>query len=94
MVVMPQWTDQLTDATFIVEVWKVGLRVRANKRGVVTGEEIESCVNEIMEGGERGKEMREKSLGWKEMAKWAIDKGGSSEKNIQEFVSNVLDLCT
>ncbi|KAL3724280.1 hypothetical protein ACJRO7_029449 [Eucalyptus globulus] len=94
MVVMPQWTDQPTNATFIVEVWKVGLRVRANERGVVTGEEIESCVNEIMEGGERGKEIRENSLGWKELAKRAIDEGGSSEKNIQEFVSNVLDLCT
>ncbi|XP_039170224.1 mogroside IE synthase-like [Eucalyptus grandis] len=80
MVAMPQWVDQPTNASFVVEVWKVGLRVRANKRGVVTGEEIESCVNEIMEGGGRGKEIRENSLGWKEMAKWAIDEGGSSKR--------------
>ncbi|KAF8014052.1 hypothetical protein BT93_H0018 [Corymbia citriodora subsp. variegata] len=93
MVVMPQWTDQPTNATFIVEVWKVGLRVKANERGVMTAEEIESCVNEIM-GGERRKEIRENSLKWKEIAKLAIDKGGSSDKNIQEFVSNVLDLGT
>ncbi|XP_048140837.1 UDP-glycosyltransferase 74E2-like [Rhodamnia argentea] len=91
MVAMPQWTDQPTNATFIVEVWKVGLRVRANERGVVTGEEIESCVNEIMEG-ERGKEIRGNSLRWKEMAILAVDEGGSSDKNIQEFVSNVVDL--
>ncbi|KAL3724281.1 hypothetical protein ACJRO7_029450 [Eucalyptus globulus] len=69
-------------------------RDRELREWVVTGEEIESCVNEIMEGGERGKEIRENSLGWKEMAIRAIDEGGSSKKNIQEFVSNVLDLCT
>ncbi|KAF8014054.1 hypothetical protein BT93_H0020 [Corymbia citriodora subsp. variegata] len=73
-------------------VWKAGLRVRANEQGVVTGEEIESCVTEIMDG-ERGKEIRESSLRWKEIANQAVD-GGSSDTNIQEFVSNVVDLCT
>ncbi|KAI6696018.1 hypothetical protein NL676_023728 [Syzygium grande] len=93
MVVMPQWTDQPTNATYVVEVWKVGLRVRANEKGVVTGEEIESCIDEIMDG-ERGKKIRENSLRWKETAIRAVDEGGSSDKNIQEFVSNVVDLCT
>ncbi|KAK2631256.1 hypothetical protein EUGRSUZ_L03174 [Eucalyptus grandis] len=93
MVAMPQWTDQPTNATFIEEVWKAGLRVRANERGVVTGEEIESCVNEVMDG-ERGKEIRENSLRWKEIAKRAVDEGGSLDKNVEEFVSNVVDLCT
>ncbi|KAF8014055.1 hypothetical protein BT93_H0021 [Corymbia citriodora subsp. variegata] len=92
MVAMPQWTDQPTNATFIAEVWKVGLRIRANEQGLVTGEEIESCVNEIMEGG-RGKEIRENSLRWKEMAKLAVDEGGSSDKMIREFISSVVDLC-
>ncbi|XP_030536450.1 UDP-glycosyltransferase 74E1-like isoform X3 [Rhodamnia argentea] len=93
MVVMPQWSDQPTNATFIVEVWKVGLRVRANEQGVVIGEEIESCVNEIMDG-EKGKEIRENSSRWKEIAKRAVGEGGCSDKNIQEFFSNIVDLCT
>jgi len=93
MVVMPQWTDQPTNATFIVEVWKVGLRVRANERRVVTGEEIESCVNDIMEG-ERGEVIRKNSLRWKKMAREAVDEGGSSDKNILEFVTNMVNLET
>ncbi|KAK3414407.1 hypothetical protein EUGRSUZ_H00268 [Eucalyptus grandis] len=93
MVVMPQWTDQPTNATFIVEVWKVGLRVRANERRIVTGEEIESCVNHVMEG-ERGEMIRKNSLRWKKMAREAVDEGGSSDKNILEFVTNMVNLET
>ncbi|KAL3724277.1 hypothetical protein ACJRO7_029446 [Eucalyptus globulus] len=93
MVVMPQWTDQPTNATFIVEVWKVGLRVRANERRIVTGEEIESCVNDVMEG-ERGEVIRKNSLRWKKMAREAVDEGGSSDKNILEFVTNMVNLET
>ncbi|KAL3724275.1 hypothetical protein ACJRO7_029444 [Eucalyptus globulus] len=91
MVVMPQWTDQPTNAAFITEVWKVGLRVRVNEKGIVTGEEIESCVNKIM-GGERGKEIKANSLKWRERARIAMEEGGSSDNNISDFVKNIIEM--
>ncbi|KAI6696026.1 hypothetical protein NL676_023736 [Syzygium grande] len=91
MVVMPQWTDQPTNAAFIAEVWKVGLRVKANEKGIVTGEEIESCINEVM-GGERGKQIKENSLKWREMARIAMKEGGSSENNIRDFTKNIVEM--
>jgi pathogen-inducible salicylic acid glucosyltransferase len=88
MVVMPQWTDQPTNAKFIVDVWKVGIRIKVDEKGIVTKEEIEMCVGEVMEG-ERGKEMKKNSMRWKELAIEAVDEGGSSDKNIEEFLAKL-----
>ena len=88
MVAMPQWTDQPTNATFIADVWKVGIRIKLNEEGIATREEIELCIREVMEG-ERGKEMKKNSLRWKELAIEAVDEGGSSNKNIEEFVAKL-----
>ncbi|KAF8014058.1 hypothetical protein BT93_H0024 [Corymbia citriodora subsp. variegata] len=91
MVVMPQWTDQPTNAAFIAEVWKVGVRVKVNDKGIVTGEEIESCVNEVM-GGERAKEIKANSLKWRERARIAMEEGGSSDNNISDFAKNIAEM--
>ncbi|XP_065628580.1 mogroside IE synthase [Quercus suber] len=91
MVAMPQWTDQPTNAKFIVDVWKVGVRIKLDERGIATKEEIEFCIREVIEE-ERGKEMRMNSVKWKELAKEAMDEGGSSDKNIEEFVAELARL--
>lgn len=88
MVVMPQWTDQTTNAKFVQDVWKVGIRVRVDEKGLVGREEIERCVREVMEG-ERGMEMKKNALKWRDLAKEAVSEGGSSDKNLDEFVSNL-----
>ncbi|CAL5353346.1 unnamed protein product [Camellia sinensis] len=88
MVAMPQWTDQSTNAKYIMDVWRMGLRVRCNDKGVVRREEIEHCVKEVMEG-ERGKEMRRNAIKWSELAKEAVGEGGSSDRNIHEFVAKL-----
>ncbi|EEF32572.1 UDP-glycosyltransferase 74E2 [Ricinus communis] len=89
MVAMPQWTDQPTNAKFVTDVWRVGVRVKVDQNGIVTQEEIEKCIREVMEG-ETGKEMRMNSEKWKELARIAVDEGGSSDKNIEEFVSKLV----
>ncbi|KAJ0092187.1 hypothetical protein Patl1_26888 [Pistacia atlantica] len=48
-VAMPQWVDQTTNAKFVEDVWRVGVRVRVNEKGIVTKEEIEVCIREVME---------------------------------------------
>jgi pathogen-inducible salicylic acid glucosyltransferase len=53
LVAMPQWTDQPTNAKCIADVWHVGVRLKANEKGIVTKEKVEGCIREVMEG-ERG----------------------------------------
>ncbi|KAI8559009.1 hypothetical protein RHMOL_Rhmol04G0140800 [Rhododendron molle] len=89
MVAMPQWTDQTTNAKYIVDVWDVGVRVKVNDKGIITREEVVLRIEEVMEG-ERGDELRRNAGRWKELAKEAMDKGGSSDKNIEEFVSELV----
>ncbi|KAH9782709.1 UDP-glycosyltransferase 74F2 [Citrus sinensis] len=86
MVVMPQWTDQPTDAKFVEDVWKVGVRVRVDEDGIVRRDEIERCIKEVMEG-QSGREMRMNAKKWRDLAIEAVSKGGTSDKNIDEFIS-------
>ena len=88
VVAMPQWTDQTTNAKFIMDVWKVGVRIKLDEKDIATKEEIVMCISEVMEG-ERGKEMKMNSVRWKELAKEAVDESGSSDKNIEEFVAKL-----
>ena len=89
MVSMPQWTDQTTDAKFVEDIWKVGVRVKVDGNGIVSREEIESCIRQVLEG-EKGKVMKENAKKWKELAIEAVSEGGSLEKNIDEVVSKIL----
>ncbi|CAF1699718.1 hypothetical protein Bca4012_001785 [Brassica carinata] len=87
---MPAYSDQPTNAKFIEDVWKVGVRVKADKDGFVTKEEIVRCVGEVMEEiSEKGKEIRKNALRLMEFAKEALSEGGNSDKNIDEFVAEI-----
>ncbi|CAN1150467.1 Flavonol 7-O-beta-glucosyltransferase UGT74F1 [Linum perenne] len=86
MVAMPQWTDQPTNAKYIEDVWKMG--VRCGKEGIVKREVVEKCLREVMEG-EEGKEMKRNAEKWKEMMKEAASEGGSSDTNIAEFANSL-----
>nr|UHH90514.1 UDP-glycosyltransferase [Nicotiana benthamiana] len=88
MVCMPQWTDQPTNAKFISDAWRTGIRVKAGNDGVITREEVASSIREVMEE-EKGVMLKENAIKWKNLAKEAVDEGGSSDKNIEQFLSNV-----
>ncbi|XP_022722111.1 UDP-glycosyltransferase 74F2-like [Durio zibethinus] len=90
MVAMPQWTDQPTNAKFVEDIWKMGVRVKANNDGIASREQIASCIMQVMEGA-RGREMKENAKKWRDLAVEAMSKGGSSDKNIDEFVSKLTD---
>ncbi|WCJ21863.1 UDP-Glycosyltransferase superfamily protein [Euphorbia peplus] len=90
VVAMPQFADQTTNAKFVADVWEIGVRVKVDHEGkLVKKEEIERCIKEVMEG-EKGEEIRKNSEKWKELANEAIDEGGSSDKNIQDFVAKLM----
>eukprot|EP01018_Ginkgo_biloba_P015402 Gb_14886 [translate_table: standard] len=86
---VPQWTDQTTNSKYIAEVWKTGLRLNKREDGVVAREEVERCIRKVMEG-EHGFELRKNALKWKNLAREAMGEGGSSNKNIEEFVNDVV----
>lgn len=88
MVVMPQWTDQTTDAKLVQDVWRVGVRVRVGADSLVGRAEIEGCIREVMEG-EKGKEMKRNASKWKDLAKEAVSEGGTSDVDIDTLVSKL-----
>ncbi|XP_017976433.1 PREDICTED: UDP-glycosyltransferase 74G1 [Theobroma cacao] len=90
MLAMPQWTDQGTNAKHVEDVWGIGIRARPDEKlGLVTREIIEQCIKELTEG-EKGKEIKKNAIKWKNLAKKAVDEGGSSDKNINEFIAKLV----
>lgn len=93
MIGVPQWVDQTTNAKFIEDVWKIGVRVNNNSNGenggLVKKEEIERCIKEVCES-EKGKELKRNAMKWKELAKEAVSEGGSSDTNLDYFASTLL----
>ncbi|KAK8506008.1 hypothetical protein V6N13_002657 [Hibiscus sabdariffa] len=88
---MPIWTDQPTNAKHIEDVWGIGIRVRPDKEGTVRRETIKQCIAELVtEVGEKGKEIKKNSIKWKDLAKKAVDEGGRSDQNIDEFIAKLL----
>ncbi|ERN20293.1 UDP-glycosyltransferase 74E2 [Amborella trichopoda] len=90
MVAVPQWTDQPTDAKFVSDVWQVGIRAKADDRGIVCRDEVAKCLRDVLDD-DRAAQIRRNAERWRELAKEALDEGGSSDRNIDEFVAAVLE---
>lgn len=88
MVAVPQWVDQTTNAKFVADVWKVGARVKMNGEGIATKEELETSIGHVVQGDE----IKHNSMKFNKLAREAVDEGGSSDKNIQEFVKAISSL--
>ncbi|GAB4825781.1 hypothetical protein Ancab_008657 [Ancistrocladus abbreviatus] len=89
IVAMPQRLDHMTTTKFIQDVWKVGKKVKRVEKGFVTRQEITSRIVEIVHG-EQAKEMRANAKRLSCLAKAATSKGGSSDKNIENFVDRMI----
>ncbi|KAK6161624.1 hypothetical protein DH2020_005005 [Rehmannia glutinosa] len=94
VVAFPHWTDQGTNAKLIEDVWRTGVRVRVNEdRGMVESGEIRRCIEEVMDGGEKSRELRENAEKWKRLAREAMEENGSSNRNLKAFLEEVGDGC-
>ncbi|MQL81995.1 hypothetical protein Taro_014459 [Colocasia esculenta] len=87
MVAVPQWTDQPTNAKMVEEVWGVGVRAThgGGEQVLLSRAEICGCVSQVMIG-KRAQEMRSNAVKWKETVRGALGGGGSSDRNMVEFV--------
>ena len=88
VVACPQFSDQTTNAK-LVEVWGTGVKAWANEEGVVEREEIKKCLEMVMEGGEKGDEMRRNANKWKGLAVESMEYGSSGETNLKHFVESL-----
>ncbi|KAH7683033.1 Crocetin glucosyltransferase protein [Dioscorea alata] len=91
MVMVPQWTDQMTNARLGEAEWRVGVRVAVEEDGMVKGEELRRCLEVVMAGEEsEGVEIRKRAAFWKDKALEALGQDdGSSVINLKNFIKDV-----
>lgn len=78
----PYFTDQFINQNYICDVWKVGLGLDKTESGMITREEINNKVEQLL----TDKSFRERVLLLKEKAFNSVQKGGCSYKNMSNFV--------
>ncbi|KAH9310567.1 hypothetical protein KI387_025602, partial [Taxus chinensis] len=67
------------------DVWKTGIRFnKCMKDSFIVREEVEKSIRKVMES-ELGGEVRKNAMQCKTLAKKVVVKGGSSNKNIEDF---------
>lgn len=87
MVGFPQMFDQFTNAKLMEDYFEGGMRVSCNSDGIVESGEIKRCL-ELVTGDEKLKENVDK---WKKLAVEAVKEGGSSDKNLKDFVTGFVN---
>lgn len=85
MICWPFFAEQQTNRRYACTTWGIGLEMDHD----VKREDVVRLVEEIMEG-EKGKNMRERALEWKQNAEKATEYGGQSYENFDRFVKEVL----
>ena len=85
MVAVAQWSDQPTNAKLVDVLWGVGSRAEKDSDSVLSGKELEKCIRDVMDGG-KSEDIKRNASKWSESAARAVAVGGSSDKNIREFV--------
>nr|GMD63114.1 crocetin glucosyltransferase, chloroplastic-like [Ipomoea batatas] len=88
IVAFPLWSDQICNAKLIQDVWKIGMRVKANGEGIVEACELKRCIGCVM--GEEGAELRKNAMKWRELAKSSMKEYGSSNLNLKAYVNDIL----
>ncbi|KAH6786588.1 hypothetical protein C2S52_006140 [Perilla frutescens var. hirtella] len=89
LIAMAQWVDQNTNAKFIQDVWRVGVAIGVGENGIIGREEIAMCIAQVV-GGERSIELKRNACKFKKLANEAVEYGGTSANNIQDFVSKLM----
>uniref|UniRef100_A0A0D9YSF6 Glycosyltransferase n=1 Tax=Oryza glumipatula TaxID=40148 RepID=A0A0D9YSF6_9ORYZ len=84
MLCYPLGADQQTNCRYARTEWRIGVEVDEDIRR----ESVARMVREVM-GGERGEEMRQCAVKWKEKAAMAVAPGGTSWVNLQRLISEV-----
>ncbi|GLJ48527.1 hypothetical protein SUGI_1023840 [Cryptomeria japonica] len=85
MLCWPHFIDQFLNCSYVVNEWKVGLQLMANKQGIIERKEITNAVDKLVRG-EEGREMKKRVAMLKESARASGEKGGSSSIKYNQFL--------
>ncbi|GKD56046.1 linamarin synthase 2-like protein [Tanacetum coccineum] len=85
LICWPFFSDQQTNCRDACVEWGIGMEINHD----VKRNEVEVLVKEMLQG-KKGKEMRRNAKEWKRKAKEAIEVGGSSYNNFQQFIKEAL----
>lgn len=80
----PYFADQLFNASYICNVWKIGLRLELGEDGILTREEVKNKAGELL--NDEGIKARVTKL--KETARWNVDEG-QSKTNFDQFIKSI-----
>ncbi|KAA8536445.1 hypothetical protein F0562_028923 [Nyssa sinensis] len=81
----PFFAEQQTNCQYSCTEWGIGMEIDND----VKRDEVEKLVRELMDG-EKGKEMKKKTMDWKKKAEEATECGGSSQLNLDKLLNEVL----
>lgn len=79
----PYFVDQFANRSYVCDIWRTGLAVAPGDDGVVTKEEVNTKLEQII--GDQGIAERARVL--KDAARRSVSVGGSSYQNFKKFVS-------
>ncbi|XP_057983012.1 UDP-glycosyltransferase 73C4-like [Malania oleifera] len=102
MITWPLFAEQFYNEKLIVQVLRIGVRVGAeaavrwweeeNIGELVKREAVKRAIEEVMDGEEEGEERRRRAKELKEMAKRAVEEGGSSFLNVGFLIEDIMQL--
>lgn len=93
MITWPMFAEQFYNEKFIVHVLKIGVRVGVEEdktNEFVKWDQVKKCIELLMDEEEEGKERRKRAQNLGEMAKEALEEGGSSYMNISLLIQDVI----
>nr|QZL13806.1 putative glycosyltransferase GT2 [Dioscorea zingiberensis] len=101
MITWPLFGDQFYNERFIVDVLKVGVEVGVKKFVVdeeemelVKGEDVKKAVERMMGDGDEKESMRRRLRELGEMARRAVEEGGSSYVDLKNLIKELCEVCS
>ncbi|KAM5553117.1 UDP-glycosyltransferase 76F1-like [Rosa sericea] len=87
MICIPFFADQMVNARYVSDVWKIGLQLEVG----IKREEIERAIRRLMMEKE-GEEIRDRVAKLKDEANLCLGQGGSSYQSLNDLVNHILSL--
>ncbi|CAI9095213.1 OLC1v1031100C1 [Oldenlandia corymbosa var. corymbosa] len=86
----PIMGEQVTDAKYLVDEFRVGLRLSRGDfdKTIITRDEIEKCLREAT-AGPKAAELKQNAMKYKKAAEDAVAEGGSSHLTLLEFLDEL-----
>ncbi|MED6175193.1 UDP-glycosyltransferase [Stylosanthes scabra] len=102
MLAWPLFADQFFNERFVVEILRVGVSVgvespvnwgEEEETGVlVKKEDVKSAIEELMVENQETEERRKRATELAEMAKSAVEEGGSSHQNVNLLIQDIMEM--